>query len=408
MTLFGRQREDRLPIRLPSRWLASLALALSSWGLCGCQTSGPLFGPRQPAAPVAQAPAPPAPNAGFAGPGGNPWEPVPTATAPSAPFSRLADLLRREQEQGRLASEQKSALAQLAEYQRGQEMQMAQLAQQKQQDAMRKLQEQAAMVRSQTQELEQLAELRRRALELDANNRELNSQLAQTEQQKRVLEDQTRLLQTQLNDTANQLQNSLVAQQQADQRVLQAQQDADRQLIQARREARDQVSTMQASLQRRGSATITANSSLRRNLTPISIAGLLVRQDGDVIRIELPSDQVFSPGTANLNGNAQMLVDQVAGSIRQHYPNQIIGVEAHTDNGSVQGGGWNSHHQLTTAQGMAVFDQLSQRHNFSTQQLFIVGHGANYPVASNATPQGQERNRRVEIVVYPEAVGQRR
>ena len=264
------------------------------------------------------------------------------------------------------------------------------------------------MVRAQTQELEQLAELRRRALELDANNRELHAQLAQTEQQKRVLEDETQLLQQQLSDTANQLQSSLIAQQQADQRVLQAQQDADRQLIQARREAQEQVSTLQASMQRRGSATITANSSLQKNLTPISIAGLIVRQDGGVIRIELPADQVFTPGTANLSGNALMLIDQVAGSIRQHYPNQIIGVEAHTDNASVQGAGWNSHHQLSTAQGMAVFDQLSQRHNFSTQQLFVVGHGANYPVASNGSPQGQQRNRRVEIVVYPETVGQRR
>jgi len=222
-----------------------------------------------------------------------------------------------------------------------------------------------------------------------------------------VLEDQTRLLQQQLSDTANQLQSSLVSQQEADQRVLQAQQDADRQLLQAQQDTQQKMSTMQASLQRRGSATITANSSLRRNMTPISITGLMVRQDGDVVRIELPADQLFMPGTATLSGNAVNVIDQVAGSIKQHYPNQIIGVEAHTDNGNLQGGSWNSQHQLSTAQGMAVFDQLAQRHHFSTQQLFVVGHGPNYPVASNGSPEGQQRNRRVEVVVYPETVGQR-
>lgn len=392
MAELRRQRDCRA-----LQWVVGCALFAMTLGSIGCRSNTGLFG-QQAAAPTAPA---------LAQDPANPWEPVPATTASNSPFSQLTNIMRRDQEQGRLADEQRSAIAQMGAMQRAQQDQITQLAQQKQQDAMRKLQEQAAMVRAQTQELEQVAELRRRALELDANNRELNSQLAQTEQQKRVLEDQTRLLQQQLGDTANQLQSSLVAQQDADQRVLQTQQDADRQLLQAQQETQQKMSTMQASLQRRGSATITANSSLRRNLTPISIAGLMVRQDGDVVRIELPADQLFTPGTATLSGNAVNLVDQVAGSIKQHYPNQIIGVEAHTDNGSPQGGSWSSQHQLSTAQGMAVFDQLAQRHHFSTQQLFVVGHGPNYPVASNGSPEGQQRNRRVEVVVYPEAVGQR-
>ena len=54
---------------------------------------------------------------------------------------------------------------------------------------------------------------------------------------------------------------------------------------------------------------------------------------------------------------------------------------------------------------MAIFDQLVERHQFAPQQLFVLGHGPNYPVASNATPAGQQRNRRVEIVIYPETFG---
>ncbi len=36
------------------------------------------------------------------------------------------------------------------------------------------------------------------------------------------------------------------------------------------------------------------------------------------------------------------------------------------------------------------------------KQLFVIGHGANHPVVSNATKSGQARNRRIELVVYPE------
>ncbi len=93
-------------------------------------------------------------------------------------------------------------------------------------------------------------------------------------------------------------------------------------------------------------------------------------------------------------------------ALRQNYGQQIIGVEAHTDNGQIQSPAWKSQHQLSAAQAMAVFDQLTQRHHFPAQQLFVLGHGPNYPVVSNGTPAGQERNRRLEIVVYPEMVGQ--
>jgi outer membrane protein OmpA-like peptidoglycan-associated protein len=39
--------------------------------------------------------------------------------------------------------------------------------------------------------------------------------------------------------------------------------------------------------------------------------------------------------------------------------------------------------------------------------MFVLGHGENFPLSSNATTAGQARNRRVEVVVYPETVGQR-
>ena len=35
-------------------------------------------------------------------------------------------------------------------------------------------------------------------------------------------------------------------------------------------------------------------------------------------------------------------------------------------------------------------------------QLFVIGHGANHPVVSNASDAGKARNRRIEFVVYPE------
>jgi outer membrane protein OmpA-like peptidoglycan-associated protein len=41
-------------------------------------------------------------------------------------------------------------------------------------------------------------------------------------------------------------------------------------------------------------------------------------------------------------------------------------------------------------------------------QLFIVAHGANHPLVSNATAAGRSRNRRMELVVYPERAAAQR
>jgi chemotaxis protein MotB len=122
-----------------------------------------------------------------------------------------------------------------------------------------------------------------------------------------------------------------------------------------------------------------------------------------VIRIELPADRLFGPGSAQLQTGAYPLLDQAAAAIARDYSRQIVGIEGHTDSGPVSGG-YATAHQLTAAQTMVVFDQLTRRSRFSERQLFTLAHGANHPLASNATPAGRAKNRRIELVVYPETV----
>jgi flagellar motor protein MotB len=156
-----------------------------------------------------------------------------------------------------------------------------------------------------------------------------------------------------------------------------------------------------ASVQKRRIATISANSSLARNLPTINIPGVEVRQDGDVVRVELPADRLFNPGTAQIRQDAVPTLDSVASELERAYPSQIIGVEGHTDSDPPQGR-WASNHQISIAWAGAVFDYLTTRDHIRPQQLFLVGHGANHPVVSNASLQGKARNRRVELVVYPD------
>jgi chemotaxis protein MotB len=56
-------------------------------------------------------------------------------------------------------------------------------------------------------------------------------------------------------------------------------------------------------------------------------------------------------------------------------------------------------------QAAAVMEQLVARGRIRANQCFVTGHGGNYPIYSNAHPDGKARNRRVELVIYPERPG---
>lgn len=220
-------------------------------------------------------------------------------------------------------------------------------------------------------------DLNRRLTALDANNRDLHAQLAQSRQQVQLLQQQIALVQKQLSETAQRLQQTQLA----------------------KEESERKYQELQASTARRGSAVITANTSTRQTLRLIEIPGLQTRQDGEVIRITVPSDQLFAIGTAQLLGTAFPVVDSLAAELARNYPRQAIAIEGHTDNSPVPGG--ISSHQLAAAQAVAVFDTLTRRNRLPPQNFSVVAQGPNQPLASNSTQAGQTTNRRVELVVYP-------
>jgi len=226
----------------------------------------------------------------------------------------------------------------------------------------------------------QVAELNRRVQLLDDNNRQLTTQLAQSEQQSQVYRDELKLVRQQLADTTAQYEAARIAAQ----------------------EAQSQARSFQASAQLRGGATIRANTNLNQLAGRLNLGNLTVQPDGEVVRVIVPSDHLFSPGTAQLLPQAAGILDPVAAQLRTVFPRQRIGVEGYTDNGQLYGGAAASPHQLTSAQTTAVLEQLTRRGGMPANQLFTVAHGANNPRSDNATPAGRAQNRRIELVIYPE------
>ena len=134
----------------------------------------------------------------------------------------------------------------------------------------------------------------------------------------------------------------------------------------------------------------------------LSLEDLQVRLDGGVVRIEVPSERLFESKTPNLLPAGASLLTQLAKELERVFPRHYLGIEGHLDTDPLTGSSWQSAHQLTTAQASTVFDFLTTRTPLSDRQMFLVAHGANHPVVSNATTAGRQRNRRIECVIYPE------
>jgi flagellar motor protein MotB len=234
----------------------------------------------------------------------------------------------------------------------------------------------------QTAMAQQTQQYQQRAATLDHDNQELQSMLALSRQQQQVLEQQVQATQMQLKDTTD--------------RMVAIQTDND--------QLRGRTAAMAASVQVRNAAEIRANNTLLRGLTVSNMPGINVRQDGDVIRIELPGDQLFNYGTSQLKPGADALLRTVAADISQNYPQQLVGIEGHTDGSPTTSPQYPSDQHLAVAQSMAVYDGLTRIGGMPTRQLFVVAHGGSHPVVSNGTEAGRARNRRVEVVIYPEAM----
>jgi outer membrane protein OmpA-like peptidoglycan-associated protein len=215
---------------------------------------------------------------------------------------------------------------------------------------------------------------------LERMNADLVSQLADERKRNALVTERVTMLQEELNKSAIQTRDSLLA----------------------RLEAEKRAQAISTSARSRPSASISSNSNSRGSLRPIEIPGVEVRQEGDVIRVSLPADQIFSPGTDQLLPSAALTLSDVSRSISQAYPKQLMGIEAFTDGGI--GGSVASAHQLTAGQALAVFSELTNRYRMPSNQIMIVGHGANVPRAASGSFADRARNRRIELVIYPETV----
>jgi len=119
------------------------------------------------------------------------------------------------------------------------------------------------------------------------------------------------------------------------------------------------------------------------------------------LRLRLPSEVMFAYDSADIERGFASTLRQVARLMKRHrgVRARIIG---HTDNQGSQS--YNRDLSLRRAESVAAF--LSAK-GVRDRRLAIQGRGEQDPIASNATPQGRQMNRRVDIILFRRARGNR-
>ena len=118
---------------------------------------------------------------------------------------------------------------------------------------------------------------------------------------------------------------------------------------------------------------------------------------GEELVVTLPQDILFATDSATLRSDLQGDIRAVGRSLLD-YPNTTVQVVGHTDSDGAAA--YNQSLSLRRAQAVS---SLLQAEGVSSSRLQAIGRGEDQPVASNLTPEGKQQNRRVEIVILPNA-----
>jgi chemotaxis protein MotB len=123
------------------------------------------------------------------------------------------------------------------------------------------------------------------------------------------------------------------------------------------------------------------------------------------IRVSFDSSLLFDSGNASLKELSKESLDKIAKELHSLSSTHFIHIEGHTDSDPIASAIFPSNWELSTARASAVVRYLIQRHKFEDNHMAAVGYGDSRPIASNTTPEGKRKNRRIDIIIYSKPAG---
>lgn len=131
---------------------------------------------------------------------------------------------------------------------------------------------------------------------------------------------------------------------------------------------------------------------------------VMLTQLADRLSVSMVDKILFPSGEAGITPEGLKVLERV-GRILKNTQNKIIRVEGHTDNVPIHARlqkQYPTNWELSAARATNVVRFLQEAAGIAPERLQAIGMAEFKPVASNATPAGRGRNRRIEIALVPD------
>ena len=160
------------------------------------------------------------------------------------------------------------------------------------------------------------------------------------------------------------------------------------------KELEDLIAAKEASMQK-------LKETLSKALNSFEGKGLTVEQKNGKVYVSMENKLLFNSGSWAVGPEGKKAVVEV-GKVLGDNPDISVLIEGHTDDDAFTASGpiadnWD----LSTKRATAIVAILSENKKINKQNLTAAGRGEFSPLASNATPEGKAKNRRIEIILTP-------
>jgi chemotaxis protein MotB len=113
--------------------------------------------------------------------------------------------------------------------------------------------------------------------------------------------------------------------------------------------------------------------------------------------VSLKQTAFFPSGADVIDPQTYATVEKLAAALNA--VTNPLRIEGYTDSRPIHSARFRSNWELSAARSIAMMELLSTKFNVDSKRVAVVGFADNEPEASNDTPEGRAKNRRVDIVI---------
>ena len=148
------------------------------------------------------------------------------------------------------------------------------------------------------------------------------------------------------------------------------------------------------------SLNMVLTNNLTRSLSRDELQDVDIKVLKGVVYISLADNMLLKSGSYQINERAMETLSKIAKIIKDYRDYDVL-VEGNTDNVPISRTNIRNNWDLSALRASSVVQVLQTKFGVNPSRLSAAGRGEYNPIADNSTDTGRQRNRRTEIIITP-------